>query len=172
MNDGNHMTLDSKSSGAPAQRPSYRQILTSLVIATAIVLQFQAFIPSRFGIAMGNWGWPFIDYPMYTDSYPAGPIDFELRWVLFATQSGKQTKVDETHFEELGLTSRSMYQDLYLKPLTKDDLNAARRMATILNESRGDDPVQAIVLQKAKYIYDGSELKLTRESEQVFDVKQ
>ena len=46
------------------------------------------------------------------------------------------------------------------------------RMATILNESRGDDPVQAIVLRKAGYIYDGSELKLTGESEQVFDVRQ
>ena len=147
-----------------------RRIIASFVIVVVIVLQIQAFIPSRIGLTFGSWAWPFIDYPMYTESYPEGPIETQKVRLFFTTRSGKQTEFSRSNLAELGMAGGKMFQTHYRGPLLKGDYNAVQRLARALGKNRRLDPICEILVQTTSYRWDGLQVRVIKKTEKVFKV--
>jgi hypothetical protein len=90
--------------------------------------------------------WPFLDWGMYKDSRPPGPIQANKKRIIGVTLKGQKEAV--TPFL-LG-SSRFAFQALYATPMWRRDSSAARQLFTRLNLQR-EDPFVELRLESETY---------------------
>jgi hypothetical protein len=90
--------------------------------------------------------WPFMEWTMYNDSRPPGPIGATKKRIVGVTAQGKQVAVTP---EFLGSSIYAL-QGLYAQPMSKGDSSAARRLFTRLNRQRTDSFVE-LRLESERY---------------------
>jgi hypothetical protein len=82
--------------------------------------------------------WPFLDWAMYKDSRPAGPIRAYKKRIMGITARGQRESVT-TDLTGVSITSFNM---LYLQPMWTRDSSAARQLLRRLNRERQDSFVE------------------------------
>lgn len=90
--------------------------------------------------------WPFLDWAMYKDAVPPGPIRADIRHLVGVTLKGERKEVSK---DTVGVSS-FVLDRLYLKPMNAGDSSAARRLIGLLNRKR-NDPVVEIRLESETY---------------------
>ena len=91
--------------------------------------------------------WPFLDWAMYKDSRPAGPIRALKKHVVGITARGQQVLVT-TDLAGVSITSLTM---LYVQPMWTRDSSAAQRLLQRLNRERQEDPFVELRLESETY---------------------
>ncbi len=91
--------------------------------------------------------WPFLDWAMYKDAVPAGPVRADIRQLVGVTRTGGRIDVDD---DTVGV-SLFVMDRLYIKPMMQGDSSAARQLAGLLNRERRDSIVE-IRLETETYI--------------------
>jgi hypothetical protein len=90
--------------------------------------------------------WPFLDWAMYKDSRPAGPIRAYKKHITGITARGQRESVT-TDLTGVSITSFNM---LYLQPMWTRDSSAARQLFDRLNRER-EDPFVELRLESETY---------------------
>ncbi len=90
--------------------------------------------------------WPVLDWTMYKDSRPAGPILVNKKRIIAVTAKGQE----ETVTPHLLGSSPFALQMLYERPMWKGDSSAAQQLVTRLNLQR-EDPVVEVRLESETY---------------------
>ncbi len=119
------------------------KVLVSIAILLIIVLHA---VP----VLSRHWRkrvWPFLDWAMYKDAVPAGPVRADIRQLVGVTRTGGRIDVDD---DTVGVSSFVMDR-LYIKPMMQGDSSAARQLAGLLNRERRDSIVE-IRLETETYI--------------------
>ncbi len=119
------------------------KVLVSIAILLIIVLHT---VP----VLSRHWRkrvWPFLDWAMYKDAVPAGPVRADIRQLVGVTRTGGRIDVDD---DTVGVSSFVMDR-LYIKPMIQGDSSAARQLAGLLNRERRDSIVE-IRLETETYI--------------------
>ena len=109
-----------------------------LVIALHAVPVFHAGLRKRI--------WPILDWAMYKDSRPAGPIRAYKKHITGITARGQRESVT-TDLTGVSITSFNM---LYLQPMWTRDSSAARQLFDRLNRVR-EDPFVELRLESETY---------------------
>lgn len=109
--------------------------LISLVIAAVIGLHA---VPVLWRSERGTL-WPFMQWAMYKNSRPPGPIEAKKRRIIAVTSSGGQAEVTP---HVLGL-SITVLEQRYFRPLGTGDSAAARDLLQRLNRT-AEEPFVAI----------------------------
>jgi hypothetical protein len=110
------------------------KVLVSIAILLIIVLHA---VP----VLSRTWRkrvWPFLDWAMYKDAVPAGPVRADIRQLVGVTRTGGRIDVDD---DTVGVSSFVMDR-LYIKPMMQGDSSAARQLAGLLNRVRRDSIVE------------------------------
>jgi hypothetical protein len=95
---------------------------------------------------MRRKGWPFLEWAMYHDSRPPGPIQATKRRITGVTLKGE--KVAVTPYL-LGLSIFTL-QSLYAQPMMRGDSSAAQQLFGRLNLQR-EDPFVELRLESERY---------------------
>ena len=119
-----------------------RKTLTSIVILLVIGLHAA---PLLFRSERGTL-WPFMQWSMYKNSRPAGPIEANQRRIIAVTAGGRRDTVT-THLLGLSIT---VLEQRFLRPLATGDSSAAPILFERLNRDR-EDPVVALHLEHETY---------------------
>ena len=82
--------------------------------------------------------WPFLTWAMYARSYPAGPIDVDIRQLVAVTASGNRRVIVQ---KNVGLSTPT-FNNNYLAPFGRGDTAAGRSLIDRLNRAGGDSVVQ------------------------------
>jgi hypothetical protein len=90
--------------------------------------------------------WPFLDWAMYKESRPAGPIRAFKKHVVGITAHGQRESVT-TELAGVSITSFNM---LYVQPMWTRDSSAAQRLLERLNQER-EDPFVELRLESETY---------------------
>jgi len=90
--------------------------------------------------------WPILDWAMYKDASPPGPIETDRKRILGMTASGRRRVITK---ELVGLSSFALDR-LYAKPMKVGDSTAARQLMTRLNQHR-PDPFVEVRLEVVTY---------------------
>jgi hypothetical protein len=90
--------------------------------------------------------WPFLDWAMYKESRPAGPIRAFKKHVVGITAQGQREPVT-TELAGVSITSLNM---LYVQPMWTGDSSAAQRLLQRLNRKR-QDPFVELRLESETY---------------------
>jgi hypothetical protein len=110
------------------------KVLVSIAIILVIVLH-------ALPIVSRHWRkrvWPFLDWAMYKDAVPAGPVRADIRQLVGVTRTGGRIDVED---DTVGVSSFVMDR-LYIKPMLQGDSSAARQLAGLLNRQRRDSIVE------------------------------
>jgi hypothetical protein len=91
--------------------------------------------------------WPILDWGMYKESRPAGPIQANKLRVIGITLKGESQPITPYLVGSSGLALRG----LYTKPMWDGDSSAARRLVRRLNRGRAD-PFVELRLESEKYL--------------------
>jgi hypothetical protein len=116
--------------------------LASVVIVLAIGLHA---LPVLYRRERGTL-WPFMQWAMYKNSRPAGPVEVQQRRMLAVTASGARDTVTP---RLLGLSVTVLEQD-YLRPMRTGDTSVAPRLLDRLNQGR-EDPYVELRLESETY---------------------
>ncbi|MBA3892840.1 MAG: hypothetical protein H0X69_03970 [Gemmatimonadales bacterium] len=111
-----------------------RKTLTSIVILLAIGLHAA---PLLLRSERGTL-WPFMQWSMYKNSRPPGPIEASQRRIIAVTASGRKDTVT-THLLGLSIT---VLEQRFLRPLATGDSSAAPLLLERLNRTREDSVVE------------------------------
>jgi hypothetical protein len=90
--------------------------------------------------------WPFMQWAMYKNARPAGPVEVQQRRMLAVAASGARDTVTP---RLLGLSVTVLEQD-YLRPMRTGDMSVAPRLLERLNRER-DDPYVELHLESETY---------------------
>jgi hypothetical protein len=90
--------------------------------------------------------WPILDWAMYKDASPPGPIETDIKRIVGITASGRREVISK---ELVGLSSFALDR-LYAKPMKFGDSTAAQQLALRLNHQR-DDPFVEVRLEVETY---------------------
>jgi hypothetical protein len=90
--------------------------------------------------------WPFLDWAMYKESRPAGPIRASKKHLVGITAQGQRESVT-TELAGVSITSFNM---LYVQPMWTRDSSAAQRLLQRLNRNR-EDPFVELRLESETY---------------------
>jgi hypothetical protein len=90
--------------------------------------------------------WPFLDWAMYKESRPAGPIRAFKKHLVGVTAQGQRESVT-TELAGVSITSFNM---LYVQPMWTRDSSAAQRLLERLNQER-EDPFVELRLESETY---------------------
>jgi hypothetical protein len=82
--------------------------------------------------------WPILDWAMYKDASPPGPIETDRKRIVGLTASGQWRVINK---ELVGLSSFALDR-LYAKPMKVGDTTAARLLISRLNQQRQDPFVE------------------------------
>jgi hypothetical protein len=82
--------------------------------------------------------WPILDWAMYKDASPPGPIETDRKRIVGITASGHREVVTK---EVVGLSSFALDR-LYAKPMKTGDSSAAQQLILRLNRQREDPFVE------------------------------
>lgn len=91
--------------------------------------------------------WPIMQWSMYKDSKPPGPIQTTVRKVFAATSSGKTEAITPDY---TGLSIFVLERD-YFRPMATGDRDAAARLLAKLNSQRKEDLFRELRLERARY---------------------
>jgi len=119
-----------------------RKTLVSIVILLVIGLHA---VPVLYRSERGTL-WPFMQWAMYKNSLPPGPIDAHQRRILAITADGRSDTVTP-HLLGLSIT---VLKERYLVPMAKGDLSPALELIARLNRHR-NDPVVELRLEGETY---------------------
>jgi hypothetical protein len=90
--------------------------------------------------------WPFLEWTMYNDSRPPGPIEATKKRIIGVTANGTRVAVTP---QFLG-SSIFALQGLYGQPMLRGDSSAARKLFKRLNFQR-DDPFVELRVESERY---------------------
>lgn len=90
--------------------------------------------------------WPILDWAMYKDASPPGPIETDRKRIVGITVSGRREVITK---ELVGLSSFALDR-LYAKPMKVGDSTAARQLMARLNRQR-QDPFVEVRLEVVTY---------------------
>jgi hypothetical protein len=113
-----------------------REPKTVISLAIILVILLHA-VPVFYG-AERKTMWPFLDWAMYKESRPAGPIRAFRKHLTGITASGQRESVT-TELAGVSITSFNM---LYVQPMWTRDSSAAVRLFQRLNRERRDSFVE------------------------------
>jgi hypothetical protein len=82
--------------------------------------------------------WPFLTWAMYARSYPAGPVEVDIRELVAVSPSGGRREIVQ---KNVGLSTPT-FNNNYLAPFSRGDTAAARALINRLNRAGGDSVVQ------------------------------
>lgn len=82
--------------------------------------------------------WPILDWAMYKDASPPGPIETDRKRIVGITAGGQREVITK---ELVGLSSFALDR-LYSKPMKVGDSSAARQLMVRLNHQRQDPFVE------------------------------
>jgi hypothetical protein len=82
--------------------------------------------------------WPILDWAMYKDASPPGPIETDRKRIVGITASGHREVVSK---DVVGLSSFALDR-LYAKPMKRGDSSAAQQLILRLNRQREDPFVE------------------------------
>jgi hypothetical protein len=116
------------------------------LISIAIVLVILLHAVPVFSRAERKTMWPFLDWAMYKDSRPAGPIRANKKHMTGITARGQRQPVT-TELAGVSITSFTM---LYVQPMWTRDSAAAGRLFSRLNRNR-EDPFVELRLESETY---------------------
>jgi hypothetical protein len=119
-----------------------RKTLVSIVILLVIGLHA---VPVLYRSERGTL-WPFMQWSMYKNSVPPGPVDAHQRRILAITAGGRSDTVTP-HLLGLSIT---VLKERYLVPIAKGDLSPAPELIARLNRHRSD-PVVELRLEGETY---------------------
>jgi hypothetical protein len=116
------------------------------LISIAIILVILLHVAPLVYRAERKTMWPFLDWAMYKDSRPPGPIRAYKKHIMGITAQGQRESVT-TDLTGVSITSFNL---LYLQPMWTKDSSAARRLFSRLNQQR-DDPFIELRLESETY---------------------
>lgn len=119
-----------------------RKTLVSIVILLVIGLHA---VPVLYRSERGTL-WPFMQWSMYKNSRPAGPIESSQRRIIAITAKGQRDTVTP-HLLGLSIT---VLHEWFLRPMGTGDLSPAPRLIQRLNRNR-EDPVVELRLEGDVY---------------------
>ncbi len=90
--------------------------------------------------------WPILDWAMYKDASPPGPIETDRKRIVGITASGQRVVISK---ELVGLSSFALDR-LYAKPMKVGDSSAAQQLILRLNQQR-EDPFVEVRLEVETY---------------------
>lgn len=102
--------------------------------------------------------WPVLDWAMYKDAIPPGPIQTERRRIVAVTADGER---EEITGDQVGLSSFAL-ERLYLKPMKAGDSAAAQQLLAQLNRRR---PAPFVELRLERDIYKATPGGLVKEGQ-------
>ena len=82
--------------------------------------------------------WPFLEWTMYHNALPAGPVEADMRRLVAVTSSGREVPVDKN----LAGVSRFVLIRQYMEPMQSGDSMVARDLLVRLNRARNDSFVE------------------------------
>ena len=130
-----------------------RQPKTLISIAIILVILLHAApIVSR---AERKTMWPFLDWAMYKESRPAGPIRATRKHLAGITASGQRESVT-TELAGVSITSFNM---LYVQPMWARDSSAAQQLFQRLNRERQDSFVELRLESESYTVTDSGVVK-------------
>jgi hypothetical protein len=113
-------------------------VIAKTLISIAIILVILLHAAPLLYRAERKTMWPFLDWAMYKDSRPAGPIRAYKKRIMGITARGQRESVT-TDLTGVSITSFNM---LYLQPMWTRDSSAARQLLRRLNRERQDSFVE------------------------------
>jgi hypothetical protein len=90
--------------------------------------------------------WPFLDWAMYKDSRPAGPIQAKKKRIVGLTLKGQKEEVTPFLVGSSGFALQALYE----QPMWNGDSSAAQRLFRRVNLKR-EDPFVEFRLESATY---------------------
>jgi hypothetical protein len=114
----------------------------SLVILLVIALHVVPIISK----ARRKTIWPILDWAMYKNAQPPGPIQADVKHLIGVTSSGERVALTSG---TIGVSS-FVIQQLYIVPIRSGDSSAARQLAERVNLVRSD-PFVEIRLESERY---------------------
>ena len=127
------------------------KVLVSIAILLVIVLHVLPVVSK----GLRKRVWPFLDWAMYKDAVPAGPVHADIRQLVGVTRKGGRIDVED---DTVGVSSFVMDR-LYIKPMLQGDSSAARELAGLLNRRRGDSIVEVRLETKTYTVTDSGIVK-------------
>jgi hypothetical protein len=119
-----------------------RKTLASVVIVLVIALHA---VPVLYRAERGTL-WPFMQWAMYKNSRPAGPVQAQRRNLLAATAAGRQDTVTP-HLLGLSVT---VLEQRYLRPLMNGDSSVVPDLLARINRER-EDPYVLLRLESETF---------------------
>lgn len=116
-----------ESSPGPARR---------LVVSAVIVLVIALHAVPLLVRSVRKTFWPFLEWSMYNDASPPGPVEAVEREFTGVTRQGREVEVTASL---AGLGPPALTR-LYIRPMLKGDSAATRRLLARLNRGREEDP--------------------------------
>jgi hypothetical protein len=121
-----------------------REPKTLISIAIIVVILLHA--APLFYRAERKTMWPFLDWAMYKDSRPAGPIRASKKRIMGITARGQRESVT-TDLTGVSITAFNLF---YLQPMWTRDSSAAQQLFSRLNRGR-DDPFVELRVESETY---------------------
>ncbi len=149
----------------------WRTAATSALIIGVVGLQLQAFVPVRFGIALGTWAWPIIDYPMYGGAVEPGPVEAARQTIRVRTASGETHTLTKRHRRLVGAAGGGMFGERFSVPMLRGEEPAARELIRRLNRHRDNDPYVSASTVFERYVFDSKGLRKTETEEHRFELE-
>ena len=128
-------------SADPMTAARRRTLISALIL---LVIGLHA-VPVLYRAERGTL-WPFMQWGMYKNSRPAGPVQVQQRRILAFTASGARDTVTP---RLLGL-SVTVLEQRYLRPMMTGDTAAAPQLIERLNRDR-EDPFVELRLESETY---------------------
>lgn len=100
---------------------------TAISIAILLVLALHAVPVVSARVRLRTW--PFLEWTMYHNALPAGPVKADVRRLVAVTADGREVPVDKNL---AGLSSFVLIRE-FIQPIQAGDSSAARRLLTRLN---------------------------------------
>jgi hypothetical protein len=122
--------------GEPLRNRSMRQY--KVWISTVILLVIALHVVPVLHAGLRKRIWPILDWAMYKDASPPGPIETDRKRIVGITASGHREVVSK---EVVGLSSFALDR-LYAKPMKTGDSSAAQQLILRLNRQREDPFVE------------------------------
>jgi hypothetical protein len=116
------------------------------IISIAILLLIALHAVPVLHSGMRKRMWPILDWAMYKDSRPAGPIQADKRRLVAVTATGSTERVGR---ENLGVSS-FVIDRLYFRPMRSGDMTAAQALLDRLNAKR-TEPFVEVRLESETY---------------------
>lgn len=104
---------------------------TAISIAILVVLALHAVPVVSARVRLRTW--PFLEWTMYHNALPAGPVKADVRRLVAVTADGREVPVDKNL---VGLSSFVLIRE-FIQPIQAGDSSAARRLLARLNRQPG-----------------------------------